>query len=165
MTIRSATRRRRRDDLAAREFVERFALILTSAGMQRMAARVFSALLTVPSGTMTARELAEFLQVSPAAVSGAIRYLETGRMARRGRRPGERTDHYTVGGDRWPEALLGRTDLITQLADAMADGADVFADDPAVAERMAEAQDFFGYLQQEMPRVVARWRDSRDQRK
>jgi hypothetical protein len=86
-------------------------------------------------------------------------------MARRGRRPGERTDHYTIGGDRWPEALLGRTDLITQLADAMADGADVFAADRVVAARMSEAQDFFAYLQQEMPRVVARWRDSRNQRK
>ena len=43
-----------------------------------MPARVFSALLATDSGRLTAAELAERLQISPAAVSGAVRYLIAG---------------------------------------------------------------------------------------
>ena len=43
--------------------------------MQRMPARVFAALLASDDGALTSAELGEQLQVSPAAVSGAVRYL------------------------------------------------------------------------------------------
>ena len=76
-------------DAAIRSFIERFALVLAGAGMQRMAARAFAALLVSEDGGLTAREFAELLQVSPAAVSGSVRYLENARMARRARRPGD----------------------------------------------------------------------------
>ena len=73
---------------AVRSFIERFALVLAAAGMQRMAARAFAALLVSEDGSLTAQEFAELLQVSPAAVSGSVRYLENARMVRRARRPG-----------------------------------------------------------------------------
>jgi DNA-binding transcriptional regulator GbsR (MarR family) len=62
------------DDPAIARFVERFALTLLKTGLPRMPARVFAALLTAPDGRLTAAELAERLQVSPAAISGAVRY-------------------------------------------------------------------------------------------
>ena len=43
--------------------------------MPRMPSRVFAALLSVDSGRATAAELSDALRVSPAAVSGAVRYL------------------------------------------------------------------------------------------
>lgn len=56
-------------------FVERFAADLTEAGMQRMASRVFACLLASEEGALTSAELSERLQASPAAISGAVRYL------------------------------------------------------------------------------------------
>ena len=56
-------------------FVERFGAMLEEGGVPRMPARVFSALLATDSGRLTAAELAEQLKISPAAVSGAVRYL------------------------------------------------------------------------------------------
>ena len=56
-------------------FVEHFALLLDEAGVPRMPARVFAAILADDAGRLTAGELAERLQVSPAAISGAVRYL------------------------------------------------------------------------------------------
>ncbi|HEY7015122.1 MAG TPA: hypothetical protein VH480_20330, partial [Streptosporangiaceae bacterium] len=47
-------------------FVERFAAVLTEAGIPRMPARVFAALLATDSGRLTAAELAAQLQASPA---------------------------------------------------------------------------------------------------
>src|SRR5674476_1196214 len=66
-----------------RQFIEDFALVLTDAGMQRMGARAFGALLSSESGTLTAREIAGVLDVSPAAVSGAVKYLEQAQLVRR----------------------------------------------------------------------------------
>jgi DNA-binding transcriptional regulator GbsR (MarR family) len=144
-----------------RHFIERFALVLAAAGMQRMAARAFAALLVSESGSLTAREFADLLQVSPAAVSSSVRYLENARMARRARRPGERTDHWTLGGESWYEAVGTRTDIIDGLAAALDDGLAVVPPDSEAAERIAEMRDFFTFLGEEMPRIIARWRASR----
>ena len=61
-----------RDGAAVRRFIERFALDLADAGMPRMPARVFAAILSAEDGRCTAAELAQLLRVSPAAVSGAL---------------------------------------------------------------------------------------------
>src|SRR5829696_8023053 len=72
-----------RDEEAVARFVERFALTFSEAGVPRMPARVFSALLVSDEGRRTASELAETLKVSPAAVSNAVRYLtQVGLVAR-----------------------------------------------------------------------------------
>lgn len=54
-----------------------------------MPARVFTALLVADDGKLTVAELAEMLQVSPAAVSNAVRYLQQTRLVER--EPGEIT--------------------------------------------------------------------------
>lgn len=56
-----------------------------------MPARVFTALLVADDGKLTVAELAEMLQVSPAAVSNAVRYLQQTRLVEREREPGEIT--------------------------------------------------------------------------
>ena len=50
-----------------------FAFLLTESGVPRMPARVFASVLAEDAGALTAAELAERLQVSPAAISGAVR--------------------------------------------------------------------------------------------
>src|SRR4029450_8047753 len=79
-----------RDDEAVRRVIERFALDLADAGMPRMPARVFAAILSAEDGRCTAAELAQLLGVSPAAVSGAGRYLLQVRICRGEREPGAR---------------------------------------------------------------------------
>ena len=64
-----------RDGAAVRQFVEHFASLLADSGMPRMPARIFVALLTSDTSRLTAEELAGLLRVSPAAVSGGVRYL------------------------------------------------------------------------------------------
>src|ERR1700743_728911 len=70
----------RADGAAARDdalfaYIERFAAVLVAAGFPPMPARVFVALLVTDSGRLSAAELAAVLRISPAAVSGAVRYL------------------------------------------------------------------------------------------
>src|SRR6266508_6264921 len=54
-------------DVAVSRFVERFAAVMVQSGLPRMPARVFATLLATDTGRLTAAELAERLQVSPAA--------------------------------------------------------------------------------------------------
>ena len=60
-----------RDERAVAAYVERFGDTLTDAGMPRLASRVFACLLADDDGRMTAVELTEALDVSPAAISGS----------------------------------------------------------------------------------------------
>jgi len=143
------------------EFIEGFALKLSESGMQRMAARVFAALLTAPGGGLTAREIAEMLGVSAGAVSGATTYLTRAKIAERSRTPGERVDRYDVKGTTWAEAIAVETAMMRSLAAWLDKGASLVAGDREATERLEDTRDFFNFVSVEMPQLVERWQKSR----
>src|SRR5262245_40609736 len=104
----SAESSSRRDPESVSKFIERFASDLVDAGMPRLPARVFVAILASDSGRLTTAELADTLQISPAAISGAVRYLTQTRMIGREREPGSRRDHFVVWDDNWYEMSMRR---------------------------------------------------------
>jgi DNA-binding transcriptional regulator GbsR (MarR family) len=150
-----------RNDEAVRRFVERFALNLTEAGMPRMPARVFSAVLVAEDGRRTAAELADQLGVSPAAISGAVRYLTQLRLLSREREPGERVDHYRVSSDTWYEAITRRDEMVARWLQDLAEGVKAVGPDTPAGARLEETRAFFEYLLQEVPRLLERWRARR----
>ncbi len=150
-----------RDEEAVRRFIERFALDLAEAGMGRMPARVFAALLADDDGRLTAAGLAELLQVSPAAISGAVRYLAQLRMVSRGREPGERRDHYQVSSDMWYEVVARRDQLLARWEQDLQDGIKAVGPDTPAGARLEENRRYFEFLRHEAPKVMARWRELR----
>jgi DNA-binding transcriptional regulator GbsR (MarR family) len=150
-----------RDEEAVRRFIERFALDLAEAGMARMPARVFAALLADDQGRLTAAELAELLRVSPAAISGAVRYLSQIGMVSRGREPDERRDHYQVSGDTWYEVVARRDRLLARWEQDLDDGIKAVGPDTPAGDRLEQTRRFFEFLRHEGPRVMARWRELR----
>src|SRR5690349_7268254 len=84
---------------AVGQFVERFAGVLANSGVPSMSARVMGRMLVSPTGTMTASELAESLQISQPAVSGAVRHLMQVNFISRERVPSSRKDHYRIRDD------------------------------------------------------------------
>ncbi|MGB8385892.1 MAG: MarR family transcriptional regulator [Dermatophilaceae bacterium] len=93
------------------EFVERFADALVIAGVPRMPARVLALLTATDDARLTASELGEALHASPAAISGAVRYLEQVNLVRRTRHRGSRRDHFVLEGDIWYQNIVGRMGL------------------------------------------------------
>ncbi|GAA4908496.1 GbsR/MarR family transcriptional regulator [Streptomyces coeruleoprunus] len=144
---------------AVGRFVERFAGELTQAGMQRMASRVFAALLVSERGSMTAAELAEQLKVSPAAVSGAVRYLSQVNMIGRERDPGSRRERYVLHHEMWYEVFTRRDQVLTRWENVLRDGAHVLGTDTAAGARVAETAEFFEFLHKEMLQIMERWRE------
>lgn len=146
------------DDAAASRFVERLAAEMTEAGMQRMASRVFAALLASETASMTSAELAEQLQISPAAVSGAIRYLNQVSMVSRERDPGTRRERYVLHNELWYETFTKRDHTLTRWERVLRDGVETLGPDTAAGRRTAETADFFAFLQTEMLGIMDRWR-------
>jgi predicted transcriptional regulator len=152
-----------RDEEAVRRFIENFAMHMADAGMPRMASRVFLAVLCSEHGRLTAPELAETLSVSPAAVSGALRYLGQVGLLFREREPGSRKDHYKVGHDVWYEVFAHRDDLLAQWETNFTDGIDAVGGDSVAGKRLAESRDFFAFLRKEMTGLLQRWREYREE--
>jgi DNA-binding transcriptional regulator GbsR (MarR family) len=152
------------DEDGVRRFVERFALLLAQAGMARTPARVFACVLAEDSGRLTAGELADRLQVSPAAISGAVRYLTQAGVLVRAREPGERRDHYAVHEHVWPEMLSARMAMVGRWEQAMAEGVELLGPDRPAARRLDETREFFAFMQEELPGMLRRWEERRASR-
>ncbi|MGY5130458.1 GbsR/MarR family transcriptional regulator [Streptomyces nigrescens] len=153
----------KRDDEAVSQFVERFASQLVEAGMQRMSARVFACLLASDSGVLTSAELGERLQVSPAAVSGAIRYLSQVDMVSREREPGSRRDRYRVHSDQWYEAMTRRDNMLTRWESTLREGVAGLGETTPAGRRLGETLAFFEFMQKELGGMLERWRNHRDE--
>ena len=143
-------------DDAVSHYIERLGVVLNQVGIPRMAARVFAALMVSDEGALTASELAERLGASPAAISGAVRYLEQVAMVRRARRPGERRDRYVLI-DLWYATFFERGRLMSMWRDATVEGIEAVGDDSPAAPRLAEMRDFLDFVIEEMPAMRDRW--------
>lgn len=152
-----------RDPEAVSKFVESFAAQLVEAGMQRMPARIFAALLSSDDGAMSSAELGEQLQVSPAAVSGAVRYLAQQHMVSREREPGSRRERYRVHSNQWYEALTNREAVVKRWEGALREGVVSLGADTPAGRRMAETLAFFEFVDGEIAAMMERWRVHREQ--
>ena len=144
-------------DRAAHDFTERMGGALTQAGLPRVPSLVFSALLVDDDGRMTAAELAETLELSPASISGAVNYLAQLGMLRRERERGSRRDLYVVDDDAWHQAMM-RHDQIYGPIKASFDHAITALGDAAPAHhRLALTRDFLYFIEEELDDIATKW--------
>ena len=148
-----------RDGAAVRQFIQRFASLLADSGMPRMPARIFVALLTADTSRLTAEELAGLLQVSPAAVSGGVRYLIQVGLVSRETEPGSRRHLYRMPDNVWHEVLRVRDRIMMRWADTMRDGAEVLGAGTPAGTRLAESAMYFDFVSKELPALLDRWED------
>ncbi|MET9393393.1 MarR family transcriptional regulator [Streptomyces sp. NPDC006624] len=151
-----------RDTEAVSRFVESFAAQLVEAGMPRMPSRVFAALLSSDEGSLTSADLGERLRISPAAVSGAVRYLAQTHMVSREREPGSRRERYRVHGDQWYEALTNRDAVLKRWEGALREGVTSLGPDTPAGRRLSETLAFFEFLEGELAALMERWRVHRE---
>ncbi len=138
-------------------FVERLGGALTSAGLARLPSRIFAAVLVDEDGRMTAAEIGETLGVSPAAVSGAVKYLDGVGMVRRERERGSRRDVFVVDDEAWHDTLLQADAIYAPMIAALDRGIeDLPADDPA-HHRLEVSREFMRFLLDELHGINDRW--------
>nr|WP_046497239.1 helix-turn-helix domain-containing protein [Streptomyces odonnellii] len=131
---------------------------MTEAGMQRTASRVFTALLSSDDASMTSAELSERLSISPAAVSGAIRYLSQVGMVSRERDPGSRRDRYRLHHQLWYATFASRDSVLIRWENTLRAGVESLGADTPAGARVAETREFFEFLHNELGSLMDRWR-------
>jgi predicted transcriptional regulator len=137
--------------------VEQLGAALTDAGLPSLPSRVFSALLMDDDGRMTSAELTEVLGVSPAAISGAVKYLGNVQMVRRERERGSRREVYVVDDEAWHGAMVRRDQTYAQILRAL-DGALAghAPGDPAY-QRIRLSAEFLRFVDAELAGLSERW--------
>lgn len=139
------------------DFTERFSAVLIAAGFPPMPARVFAALIVTDEGRLTSAELSETLQISPAAVSGAVQYLSGLGLLLRERIPGSRRERYRLPDDIWQRVMRSQVQVLQQWVALMEEGVGLAGEDTPAGQRMRSHAGFFSYLAKEIPAVYARW--------
>jgi predicted transcriptional regulator len=145
----------------AAEFVDRMGGALTQAGLPRLPSLVFSALLVDDDGKMTSAELSSALEVSPASISGAIRYLVQVGMVRRERERGSRRDLYVVDDDAWHGAMMRRDQLYAPMIAALSAGIAAMGDGAPAHERLVLTREFLLFVDEEMRGLAEKWEERR----
>jgi DNA-binding transcriptional regulator GbsR (MarR family) len=120
-------------------FVERLGAALTSAGL------------------MTAAEIGETLGVSPAAVSGAVKYLDGVGMVRRERERGSRRDVFVVDDEAWHDTLLQADNIYRPMINALSAGVDDLGPDDPATERLVVSREFMEFILEELKGINDRW--------
>jgi len=137
--------------------VERLGAALSTAGFPPMPSRVFAALLVDDDGRMTSAELTEELSVSPAAVSGAVRYLTHVGLLRRERERGGRRDVFVVLDDAFHGALMNTDQVYAGMIQALAEGVDHLGAGSTAGRRLQLSREFLEFVTDEMSGIIDRW--------
>ena len=135
-----------RDAEAVSDYEEMFTTVLMQSGLPKMMSRVLVCLYTTDAGSLTASELVQRLQVSPASISKAITFLESLDLVRR-ERDERRRERYVVDDELWYQSMIRSARDNAQLAETARQGVSILGPDtPAAArlENIARALDFVG---------------------
>ena len=90
-------------------------MVMEAFGLPRMPGRVFGALLVADPPEQTAEELADTLQASRGAISGATTLLEAMGLIDRTRKPGDRKDYFRNKPNAWYEAMTKEIMMMSTL--------------------------------------------------
>jgi DNA-directed RNA polymerase specialized sigma24 family protein len=147
-----------RDTEAVREYEEVFTSVMMASGMPTMMARVMACLTLTDSGSLTASELAQRLQVSPASVSKAIAFLDSQGMVRR--EQGERRrERYIVDDDVWYQSMLASARAIAQLVEVARQGVGVLGPGTPAASRLENVARFLDFVSESTARAAEQARE------
>jgi DNA-binding transcriptional regulator GbsR (MarR family) len=141
----------------SQETAEQLALVLSTHGMQRMTARVLAALLFTEQPTMTMGELADRLQASAGAISGAVKMLTSVGLVERVPAPASRRDHYRLRDNAWAVQYTNQNEVTTAVLKAAEAGIAATKDGSLAHQRLTQMRDFYNFLLEEIPALLDRW--------
>jgi len=148
-----------RDAEAVREYEEMVTTVFMQSGLSnRMTARILAALYTTDSGSLTAAELVQRLQVSPASISKAIAFLERHTLIRR-ERDERRRERYVVDNDLYYQSMMASVRDITRQVEVARKGADVLGPGTPAAVRLESIARYLDFVGESLARAAEQARE------
>jgi DNA-binding transcriptional regulator GbsR (MarR family) len=146
----------------AQVVAEQLAVVLAGHGLQRMTARVLATLLFSEQPSVTMGELANSLDASAGAISGALKMLTSVGLAERVAAPGSRRDHFRLRDNAWAILFTGQNETLAAMQAAADAGLTVLDRDSPAFHRLAQMRDFYRFLTSEIPALLDRWHQESD---
>ncbi|WP_405614119.1 helix-turn-helix domain-containing protein [Streptomyces sp. NBC_00076] len=147
-----------RDAEAVREYEEVFTTVLMASGMPTMTARVMACLTITDAGSLTASELVQRLQVSPASVSKAIASLDSQGMVRR-ERDERRRERYIVDDDVYYQPMMASARSTAQLVGVAQQGVGVLGCGTPAGTRLENIARFLDFVSESIARAAEQARE------
>ncbi|CCK30961.1 hypothetical protein BN159_6582 [Streptomyces davaonensis JCM 4913] len=142
-----------RDADAVREYEETLTTVFMQSGTPKMMARVMAALCISDSGSMTASELVQRLQVSPASISKAVTFLESQGLVRR-ERDERRRERYVVDDDVWYQSMIASARGTAQIVETARQGVGILGPDTPAAVRLENIARFLDFVTESITRAA-----------
>ncbi|MFJ7070767.1 helix-turn-helix domain-containing protein [Streptomyces sp. NPDC101115] len=146
-----------RDAEAVRAYEETFTTVLMQSGMPKMMARVMACIMISDQGSLTAPELVQRLEVSPASVSKAVAFLESQGLCRRDRAEGRR-ERYIVDDDVWYESVMASARATAQVTETARQGVGVLGRDTPAGIRLENIARFADFVSESITRAATQAR-------
>jgi DNA-binding transcriptional regulator GbsR (MarR family) len=147
-----------RDAEAVREYEEMFTTLLMQQGLPKMMSRVLTCLYTTDAGSLTASELVQRLQVSPASISKAITFLESQGLIRR-ERDERRRERYVVDDDVFYQSIIASARSAAQLVETAREGVSILGPDTPAAARLENIARFLDFVSESLTRAAEQARE------
>lgn len=147
-----------RDAEAVRAYEELFTTTMVQSGLPRMMSRVLVCLVTSDTGSLTASELVQRLQVSPATISKSITFLESQTLVRR-ERDESRRERYVIDDDLWYQSMVASVRALTEQVSVTRQGVAVLGPGTPAAERLESIARFLDYVAESLARAAEQARD------
>ncbi|MFJ3217632.1 helix-turn-helix domain-containing protein [Kitasatospora sp. NPDC086801] len=147
-----------RDAEAVREYQETYTTVLMASGMPKMTARVLACLTLTDSGSLTASELAQRLQVSPPSISKAIAFLDDQGLVRR-ERDERRRERYVVDDDVWYQSMMASARATAHLVEVARQGVGVLGPQTPAATRLENIARFVDFVSESIVRAAEQARE------
>ncbi|NJB85932.1 DNA-binding transcriptional regulator GbsR (MarR family) [Lewinella marina] len=139
--------------------VEEIGIFFEKTGLTPMEARVFALLLLADPPAMEFFAIQEFLDASKSTISNALKRLMNEGRVDYITKPGDRKRYFRVSSQKWLEQIQESFATITPFVSTMKK---VLAlreqtDSPEFNKDLRHIQDYFLYLEEELPRIQAKW--------
>jgi DNA-binding transcriptional regulator GbsR (MarR family) len=138
-------------------FIEAMARVL-AAGMPPMAGRMWAYLAICEPPERTAAEIAERLQASRGSISTMATLLEHIGLIRRGTKPGDRREYFSVPADAARTLIEKNADQMRSARQVLDAGLELTADRSAASqERLRSLRDVYAFFEREWPALLDKY--------
>jgi len=142
-----------------KEKVEEVGIFFESTGLTPMEARVFALLLLSDPPQMEFFAIQEFLSASKSTISNALKRLMTERRVDYMTKPGDRKRYFKVSPGKWLEEIKIQFAAVQPFVTTMREIAHLRKDmdSPELNAKLHTIQEFFEFLGEEFPKMMAKW--------
>ncbi|MGI5349791.1 helix-turn-helix domain-containing protein [Streptomyces sp. CA-250714] len=147
-----------RDAEAVRAYEETFTTVMMQSGMPKMMARVLASLILTDTGSLTASELVQRLDVSAASVSKAIAFLDGQGMVRR-ERDERRRERYVVDDDIMYQSMMASARSMAQVVETARQGVGILGPHTPAGVRFESIARFLDFVSESTVRAAEQARD------